>query len=198
MVNISPIRIAGEWLYGYALDYHTVQSEYIYGNSHGGFNFDNTRSEMGELVYRIKYKSDRILIKTISETATVFIRKQRWQPDVIIPVPPSNVSRSYQPVIEIAECISAGLHIECFPECIEKIYETPELKNVEKYKDRISLMHNAFSVKHKHIVDGKNILLFDDLYRSGATLNSIARILHQDGNAKHIFTLTLTKTRSRR
>jgi competence protein ComFC len=198
MITISPKRISGEWLYGYALDFHTLKSDYMGGGSHGSSNFDNTRSEMGDLVYRLKYKSNRSLVTEIAESACAFVKEQHWQPDLLVSVPPSCVTRSFQPVFEVAAVLSSMLQIDCYNGCIEKISETPELKNIDKYKERVKLLRNAYEIADKSLVEGKNILLFDDLYRSGATLGSIARVLNQDGNVKRIFALTLTRTRSKK
>lgn len=38
---------------------------------------------------------------------------------------------------------------------------------------------------------------FDDLFRSGATMNSITVALHEQGHASDVFALTLTRTRSK-
>ena len=39
-------------------------------------------------------------------------------------------------------------------------------------------------------------LLFDDLYRSGATMNEITTTLYDQGSAADVFVLTITRTRS--
>ena len=44
-------------------------------------------------------------------------------------------------------------------------------------------------------VSGKVVLLFDDLYQSGATAGSVARVLKEQGNAAEICFLAITKTR---
>ena len=41
-------------------------------------------------------------------------------------------------------------------------------------------------------------LLFDDLFRSGATMNSITVALYEQGHASEVFALTPTRTRSKR
>ncbi|WP_337738617.1 ComF family protein [Agrobacterium vitis] len=43
---------------------------------------------------------------------------------------------------------------------------------------------------------GKNILLFDDVFRSGTTLNEITKVLLEQGQASSVRVLTITKTRS--
>ena len=71
------------------------------------------------------------------------------------------------------------------------------LKNMYKFNERMEILKDAFAVS-KREVEGKNILLFDDLYRSGATLNAITKMLKVKGKAKEVYALTLTMTRRRR
>ena len=47
MITISPKQFTGEWLYGYALDFHTVKSDYMGDSSHGTLHFDNKKKRNG-------------------------------------------------------------------------------------------------------------------------------------------------------
>lgn len=47
-------------------------------------------------------------------------------------------------------------------------------------------------------VEGRKVLLFDDLFRSGATMNAVTDVLLKKGGAPKVFALTLTRTRSSR
>jgi len=60
----------------------------------------------------------------------------------------------------------------------------------------MKLLKNAFSVT-SNVLNGQSILLIDDLYRSGATLNAITEILYNQGKVRKVYVLTLTKTRSK-
>lgn len=95
----------------------------------------------------------------------------------------------------IANEISSVLHIPILVDALTKIKKTPELKSVYDYEARIALLKDAFSV-NADLIKGKNVLLFDDLYRSGATLSAITTVLYGIGNAKIVYVLTLTRTRS--
>ncbi len=46
-------------------------------------------------------------------------------------------------------------------------------------------------------VQGRSVLLFDDLFRSGATMNAITSSLYDQGTARDVYALTLTRTRSK-
>jgi predicted amidophosphoribosyltransferase len=99
-------------------------------------------------------------------------------------------------VFALAQAISAQTGIDLCAAAIAKIKSTQQLKNVFDYKQRKSALENVFAVEKKE-TSGRRILLFDDLYRSGATLNTIAEKLTKEGDAKAIFVLTLTRTRSK-
>lgn len=115
--------------------------------------------------------------------------------DGILPVPPSK-SRTFQPVIQVARGISSELQIPLCEDFLIKVKETPELKNVYDYQKRLELLKDAFAAKNLSF-KGKNVLLFDDLYRSGATLNAITRVLSEKGMVSKVYVLALSKTRSK-
>ncbi len=72
--------------------------------------------------------------------------------------------------------------------------DVPELKNVYDYDERIRLLKDAYAAE-KPKTQGRRILLFDDLYRSGATLNEITATLYDQGGAADVFALAITRTR---
>lgn len=181
---------------GYALDLHSVSSSFTGYDGYGHPQFVTTRSEIGELLYRLKYRADSHAVGSIAEAVVGFLSK-RWPitVDLIVPVPPSNTARKRQPVLEVAEEISERSGIRLGTACITKIKQTPQLKNVYDYKERTAALENAFAVAANE-TSGQRLLLFDDLFRSGATMNAITECLIRDGKAGKVFALTLTRTRS--
>ncbi|MBN1625374.1 MAG: ComF family protein [Deltaproteobacteria bacterium] len=198
MVKINPIKLQGNWFEGFALDLHTVSSEFLGSDEFGHEIFYTKRSEIGELLYRLKYKSDKSTMEDIVETAVDFLVNQ-WKIssiiDVILPVP-SSKRRAFQPVINVGREISSKMMVPSHENFLKKDRETPELKNIFDYHERTELLKDAFEIKNQSLV-GKNILLFDDLYRSGATCNSITKILYDKGRVGKVYVLALTKTRSK-
>jgi predicted amidophosphoribosyltransferase len=53
-------------------------------------------------------------------------------------------------------------------------------------------VRRAFSLNADGSVDGKSILLVDDVYTSGATVNECSRVLKR-GGAKEVFVVTLAR-----
>jgi predicted amidophosphoribosyltransferase len=197
MITTSPKKISGRWDGGYALDYHTVSSNLIGHDEFGHPQFDTTRTEMGELLYRLKFGNDQSVIRDIVATAADFVRsKKTWSIDLVIAVPPSS-TRNYQPVIVLAEKLAKSLGVEYCKDCVKKIKSTPQLKNVFGAEERKKLLAGVFQADRSRI-QGKSILLFDDLFRSGATMNEVASLLKKSGRAKHIYAFALTRTRVHR
>ena len=55
----------GKWIEGYAIDKHTLHSIYIGENEYGHPMFDTKRSEIGELIYQLKYQEQEKIISDI-------------------------------------------------------------------------------------------------------------------------------------
>ena len=195
MANVRPIRIPGRWREGYALDYHTLGSTYLGDDEYGHPMFDTKRSEVGELLYRLKYRSDRAVLSELVDTAANFVRS--WNPGVaiLVPVPPSR-ARSQQPVHMIAEALGGKIGIPVDSTAVVRVKEVPELKNVYAYDERIHALEGVHQVEAS-VVAKQRVLLFDDLYRSGATMNAITAALYDQGAVADVYALALTRTRSR-
>lgn len=148
---------------------------------------------MGELLYQLKFRGDRSAIDPLVSAAEAFLKQ--WKPaiDLLVPVPPST-PRPVQPVMLLAEAIGKRLGLP-LADCVTRTRDIPQLKNVTDLDERAKLLDGL------HVVDRatalrKSILLFDDLFRSGATMNAIAAELRDRGGAADLFALTMTRTRS--
>ncbi|WP_180380065.1 ComF family protein [Campylobacter porcelli] len=61
---------------------------------------------------------------------------------------------------------------------------------------RARILKDAFRCDKRY--KNKKILLIDDLFRSGATLNEITKTLYTQGEVDNVYVLCFTKTRSKR
>ncbi len=184
-IKINPLPISGNWDSGYALDKHIVHSEYLGQDMYGHDRYDNTRSDLGELLYQYKYNGKHDNISIIGNVACEFIKE--WEEacyaDSVIPVPPSQ-ERSYQPTKELAKSIAKYFGMEYCDILIKTNSE--EMKN-KGVPPEISL---------KSQIDcGDCVLLVDDLYSTGATLTACVNKIKENTNVSKVFVLTLTKTR---
>jgi predicted amidophosphoribosyltransferase len=193
-VKINPRKLRGPWAGGYALDLHTTGSTFLGQNAFGHSEFDTRRSPLGDLLYRLKNAGDQTVIPEIVETAAAFIKTWSIEIDSIVPVPPSNMRRKHQPVIDLATTLSSALLLPISTPCITKLKSTEQLKDISDHQQRAQILKDAFTVDVTKTT-GKRLLLFDDVYRSGATAAVIARLLTGKGTARVVYLLTLTQTR---
>jgi predicted amidophosphoribosyltransferase len=99
-----------------------------------------------------------------------------------------------QPVIVLANALGQRLGIPV-NDCISTTRDPSPIKNVSDLDERMRLLAGLYTVAPS-AVSGKRVLLFDDLYRSGATMNEITTTLYDNGQAADVFALTITRTRS--
>lgn len=176
-----------------ALDYHTTSSTLAGPNEAGWMQFDTARTEIGELLYRLKYRGDTGAAQGIISAAIAFLQPHRSKIDILIPVPPST-ERAMQPVMLLAQGIGAALGLPVV-ECVTTTRPPSQLKNEADPEKRRALIAGLYAAEPASTA-GRNVLLFDDLFRSGTTMNAITDLLLQDGQASSVRALTITKTRS--
>ena len=147
MENINPIVLNGPWTQGYALDRHIISSTYLGEDEYGHDKFDTTRSEIGELIYQLKYRRQNT-IDEIMKYVIPFISKQ-WGSnniELIIPAPPSN-ERQVQPVFEICKAISSRLNIHVDLEVLIKT-RSQQLKGLVP-AEKQSAINNSIILNRK-------------------------------------------------
>lgn len=185
---LNPTRIYGAWDEGVVLDNHMLKSVFLGYNENGKEKFENTRTEIGELIYKFKYQKDKSSLSKITDLVKDILEKWslKEKVDIIIPVPPSNKTRDYQPVFEIAREIAKVLDKECKTDILSK-------ESNLQVKDGYNI---SGTIKQNKKLERKtNILIIDDLYSTGATLNEVCKTLKQDKNVGKIYCLVMTKTK---
>lgn len=80
-------------------------------------------------------------------------------------------------------------------QCLRMTRSSTQLKDVHDKEERQRLLADLYAVDATQTCE-KRILLFDDLFRSGDTLNNITFVLQNQGRTREVYVLTLTKTRS--
>jgi ATP-dependent DNA helicase RecQ len=175
-----PRPIKGNWHIGFALDFHS---------SYKGADWN--RSGVGDLVYRLKYESDAsVLPKLIEQTRNLFAaHAEMRQFEIIVPVP-SSTPREFSPVHEFCKALSAALNKPVQP-YVFKTRPTKPQKEMQTLPQKRDNVAGAFAVKND--ITGKSILLVDDLFDSGATLEEITKVLLKS-KAARVNILTLTRT----
>jgi len=194
VVATNPSKILGPWTTGWVLARHTVSSAPT-GDPY--YPFDTKRTELGELLYQLKYRNRSDALASIVETAVDFVQ-HHWpgipKLDCLVAVPPSLTTRRLQPAFEIAKGIAAGLGIQTCENAVVKAKPTQQMKNIEDWAERRKALEEAIQ-KGDGDVRGRTVLLFDDLIESGSSLARVAEVLLKDGGASAVYVLALTRTK---
>jgi len=117
--------------------------------------------------------------------------------DIITSVPLTNKrlrSRKYNQSAILAQELARKLNKKCNNLLLKKTKETKVQAGLSK-KDRQKNLKNAFKVnpRYKEQLTAKNILIIDDVYTTGSTLNECARTLKREGFTGKIYGLVLAR-----
>jgi ATP-dependent DNA helicase RecQ len=179
-----PRPLSGPWQAGWALGFHSRFA-----------GADWSRSEVGDLAYRLKYQSDRAALSPLVEQALALCAEHPELADVeaIVPVPPSTL-RPYDPVSVLAEELGRRLPRPVRPVLVKTRRTAPQ-KEMRTLAQKRANVAGAFAVPgaRQSEIRGQRLLVLDDLYDSGATLEEVCRVLRQAGAAR-LYVLTLTRT----
>jgi ComF family protein len=113
---------------------------------------------------------------------------------VLIPIPLSKNKlkwRGFNQSEEITKELAENLKIPLIKDCLVKIKETKDQIELSE-KEREENVRGAFFVKNKEEIVGKNVLLVDDVFTTGATMEEAARVLKEAG-AKKIVGIVVAK-----
>ncbi|NLD92736.1 MAG: ComF family protein [Fibrobacter sp.] len=191
------IELTGNWETGFALDYHTIRSIPVGIDDYGHTKFETTRTEIGELVYQLKYKNDDGAVMLIVNKIKQAIKGIEIF-NYLVPIPPSNKGRQNQPVLLVVDALSKEYKIPVIMDALVKNTNASQIKNVEDTNERLNALQGFMSYNPKYNISDKSILLVDDLYDTGSTLKVATELLYSIAKVKKVCVLTLTKTKGKR
>jgi len=114
--------------------------------------------------------------------------------DIITEVPihkKRKAERGYDQSKLIAKEVAKGLEEIKYLQLLKKNVNNSR-QSVLQREERLVNVKNAYWVLNKEIIKDKKIIIFDDIYTTGSTVNECARILRENG-AREVLALTLAK-----
>jgi len=155
----------------------------------------------GTLISKLKYKDQtniaKFAAKLMSEHSQDFLKENNIDLIVSIPMHKKKLQqRKYNQSALLAKKLAQLNNIEFILDFLIKTKNTKPQTTL-KQKDRKTNLQNTFSLNLKYSLKNfrnKNILLIDDVFTTGSTLNECAKILVKN-EIKNIYCLTLAKTK---
>jgi len=132
----------------------------------------------------------------LGEIAAKYIEncKLKIENFIILPVPlhpKKERKRGFNQSKLISEAVAKNFDLE-MSDCLKRIKNNKPQASLKDNEARIKNMAGCFRIKNSELVKNKNILLVDDVFTSGATINEAVRILKESG-AKKIIVLVIAK-----
>lgn len=186
---------------GKPIIYHSLEKLDICGCSYcfnKSFYFDKAISciEYSDIsksmILGFKYKNKTYMAKYISNIMKEKLDLENIKFDYITFVPLHKKrmrKRGFNQSEKIAKELGKMIDIPIL-DCIYRKSNTNRLYNLNRIERKIELK-NAFLVKENiNYANGKNVLLIDDIFTTGSTVNEISKILKLN-NVNKIFVMTL-------
>lgn len=188
-----PLELPREHYRAYGGNCSICQTHFSYIKYHRAFTLYEGRAK--QLLLSIKYKGNLQYTPIIAEGMAHALRQSPFDGavDLIVPVPIHKRRRLFRGFNQAEIYANAmNAHDPEMPvvSLLKRIKPTKKLKNLDK-ESRNKMMENAIIIEKSmvHLVAGKSVLLVDDIFTTGATLNACARVLYENG-ANAIFAIT--------
>ncbi|MCR5099063.1 MAG: ComF family protein [Lachnospiraceae bacterium] len=135
---------------------------------------------MKTAMYRLKYSGRRVYAATLARQA--YELRGDWLrqigADVIVPIPmydKKKRQRGYNQAEEFAKALSELMSVPVEADFLKRIKNTVPQKGLDR-QNRQKNLKNAFKIR-KSSVKFKCVLLVDDIYTTGTTIDEAARVL---------------------
>lgn len=141
-------------------------------------------------VKRIKYNFNFDIASELANLVSPEIRG--FAGFVVVPIPIHSSRqrwRGFNQAQILGQSIAKNLGLEYQKDLLTKVKKTPQQVGLHR-SERLRSIRGVFAVNAKTVPE--NILLFDDVWTTGATLNEAAKVLKKAG-AKTIWGLTIAR-----
>lgn len=114
--------------------------------------------------------------------------------DCIVPVPPSGRRRGYNVPYLMSLPLAKALGLPLCPEALRRVRLTKHQAGLS-FKERFANVAGAFEVKKPELVEGKRVLLVDDVVTTGLTASACTQAL-LDAGAYSVFVVAMATVKT--
>jgi predicted amidophosphoribosyltransferase len=163
--EINPVPLEGPFDKGLALSRFSIDDFH-------------RRSYLGEVVRRMKNSEADGTAGLLSRVIVEALRCQplAHPPDIVIPIPDTVPGRAFSLPLRLAEHLAA--HFDCgVGEDILSLHGVVVPQKNRPLEERRNDTQSRYTLRPDITLAGKSILLFDDIYASGQSMNEAAEII---------------------
>jgi ComF family protein len=147
---------------------------------------------LSEAIQQFKYQRQLSTGKRLAELAAMHCPLTEQHYDLIVPVP-LHIERlrwrGFNQSLLLAQTIGRKNKSTVDPFLLERVRATTPQTQLNENERRTNV-RGAFAVSVPEQLQGKTVLLIDDVYTSGSTVNECARVLRHNGaEVVDVFTL---------
>lgn len=150
--------------------------------------------DIKDLIYKFKYSNHTYLARTMGAMMADKLRQEGIKIDIIIPIPlykGKEKERGFNQARLLGKYIGRDLNVPLNIDTLLRIKNTKVMHNLSK-SQRQENVRDAFKVVENGVIVNKDILLVDDIFTTGATVNICSKLLMEAG-AKSVTVLTFAK-----
>lgn len=147
------------------------------------------------LIHNLKFNNAQYLAEDFSKDLCKLYKTEKYSCDIVIPVPMTQArlkSRGYNQAGLLANGLSKLINLPYDENNLLKIKDTKSQVGLD-FSERKNNLIDAFKTKDKKFFKGKKVLLVDDIFTTGATIECCARALKK-GGASQVFAITVAHT----
>lgn len=144
-------------------------------------------------IHTLKYQRNLGLADVFTDFLLAYLRDLTWLVELVVPVPLGRQrlqERGYNQAALLARALALSAKLPYSDHSLQRRRETQSQVGLSPQERKMNVQ-GAFEVRTQP-VDGKSILLVDDVMTSGATLNACAEALLASGASK-VYGLTLAR-----
>ena len=173
------------------LPFFNDNSKSFYSNVVGTKNFNEViclfeySGIIKDSVRRYKFFNKACYYRTFAKLLSDKVKRVTMLPnfDIIMSVPlykQREFDRGYNQAYLISKVLSKEIHIPEYSKLLERIKNTDAQSLLAKDR-RAENIKNAFRVKNPDRIKDKNILLVDDIFTTGSTIDECCKVLKASG-----------------
>lgn len=158
--------------------------------------FFQKKGAVQHMLFQLKYKGNEDLGDHLGELLGAELKQTAFAgADIILPVPLHPIKekiRGYNQVHRFARSLATQLNVPCDTTILERI-QHHDSQTKKKRSERWKQVENIFQVAHPEEIQGKRLILADDVITTGATIEACCAALKQAG-AADIYVIAIAVT----